>query len=176
MQVSKVRQTRRRKKGGRWGARSKVGKMFVVSCFGRLTLHGLLPRNIPDHMFRRAVGKTCSLPITEEVVSLHDVYRPGPGRRKNCPVNHSGLPWMWLAGAERMGGACRSYSRLFSCRGGACRGVRDGGGVYVTSQTFGWWCEETPDELKVKQLHIISREYEQKLIKNEIHRFTRAVS
>lgn len=33
------------------------------------------------------------------------IGQDGRGKRKNCPVNYSGLPGTWLAAAERMGGA-----------------------------------------------------------------------
>lgn len=37
--------------------------------------------------------------------SQRELYRPGQGERKPCPVNHSGLPGTWLGSGERMGGA-----------------------------------------------------------------------
>lgn len=40
----------------------------------------------------RAVGKTGSLIIMEGAPSQRELYRPGQGERKPCPVNHSGLP------------------------------------------------------------------------------------
>lgn len=70
----------------------------------------------------------------EGTSSQHEIYRPGQGKRKNCPVNQSALPGTWLAAAGRGGG---SYIRLLlsssSRVGNACRwgGCRDGWG-YVT--------------------------------------------
>lgn len=95
----------------------------------------------------------------EGAPSQHEIYRPGQGKRKNCPVNHSGLPGTWLAAAERMGGVggggrvTALYSRLLlSCRVGLCvggGGTSGGGGDYVTVlQTYAWWCKENPHELR----------------------------
>lgn len=58
-----------------------------------------------------------------------DIHRLGQEKRKNCPVNHSGLPGTWVAAAERMGGAGEGVTALYSGLLLSCRvGMLVGGG------------------------------------------------
>lgn len=60
--------------------------------FSRSVPAGLAKRLWPASQFWGEVGKTCRLVMMEGAPSPREIYRPGQGKRRNCPVNYSGLP------------------------------------------------------------------------------------